>query len=88
MFEESTRDEIFKDPDTEAILRTPQSSTEILIFLARTEGTAATIRHLQYGLETLSKSWEISDPDTAAKYRLAADELETAYQKIKNEIKI
>jgi hypothetical protein len=78
--------EICKDPET--ALTTPQSSTEILSFLVRAEGTAQTIRHLQYALESLSKNCEITQPDTAAKYKQAADELDTPFQKIKNEIKI
>lgn len=69
-----------------------EASVTVLACLIEAEGLSRVIRLLQYAAERLSN--ELSKPThgpdlaTAAKYLKAAEELETPYRKIKDEIRL
>ena len=69
-----------------------EASVTVLACLIEAEGLSRVIRLLQYAAERLSN--ELAKPtnganlQTAAKYLKAAEELETPYRKIKDEIRL
>jgi len=77
---------------TAAAMERQEADIKIMVYLVRENGLSKTIRNLQYALERIAAEillpMQGHDTDTAAKFLKAVEELETPYEKIKNEIRL